>query len=99
MNRVEVLSENKFVEYAKGGYKTTFTITSVEPYKRLELDIQNDRISGNWIGLFYSCGNQTMIDFTEKIDSKKKIYKPFLKFYLKKQQAKYVKDLKIKLCL
>lgn len=36
---------------------------------------------------------KTEIDFTEDVTAKKVLMKPFVKAYLKKQQARYVKDL------
>ncbi len=34
LSRVEVISENRFIEYAKGGCATTFTVTAVETCRR-----------------------------------------------------------------
>lgn len=93
MSKIEVLSENKFVEYTKEGYKTTFTITETEPYKSLEFNVENDNISGHWIGLFSKEGDKTTIDFIEDVTAKKIFMKPFLRMYLKKQQKSYVQDL------
>ena len=42
-------------------------------------------------------GEKTEIDFTEDVTAKKVLMKPFVKAYLKKQQARYVKDLARKL--
>ena len=36
----------------------------------------------------------TEIDFTEQVTAKKFFIKPFVKSYLKKQQAKFISDLK-----
>ncbi|MBP3709986.1 MAG: polyketide cyclase [Treponema sp.] len=83
----------QFVEYDATGYATTFTITAVVPYARWELDMENDNIKGHWIGIFTQCGEQTEISFTEHVVAKKILLKPFIKSYLKKQQAQYVADL------
>ena len=84
----------KFQEYTKDGFATTFTITAYEPMERYEFDMENENIKGHWTGLFRESGNGTEMDFTEDVEMKK----PFLKFaagmYLKKQQKKYVEDLK-----
>lgn len=93
LSAIEIISENQFVEYTRGGYATTFTITVSEPYRRWEFDMENDNMNGHWTGLFSENGNSTVIDFTEDITPKKLLMKPFVGIYLKKQQSAYVKDL------
>ena len=92
--KIEVLSEDNFVEYTKDGYKTKFTVTVTELYKRWEFDMENDNISGHWVGLFSGDENQCTVDFTEDVTAKKLIMRPFVKGYLKKQQQTYIADLK-----
>lgn len=41
LDRIEVISENQFVEYTKEGYATTFTITVTKPCERWEFDMEN----------------------------------------------------------
>jgi len=94
LSKIEIISENQFIEYTKDGYSTTFTITSVHPYKRWEFDMENNNIKGHWIGIFREKDGNTEIDFTEEVTAKKVIMKPFIKSYLKKQQELYVSDLK-----
>ena len=93
LSKIEILSESKFVEYTKDGHATTFTITATEPCQRWEFDMDSKNITGHWIGLFSQTGAVTTIDFTEYVAVKKFWLKPFLKRYLKKQQALYVADL------
>lgn len=93
LNRIEILNEKQFVEYTKEGYATAFTITAAEPYKRWEFDMENDNMKGHWTGIFIQKGEQTEVDFTEDVTAKKIIMKPFIKAYLKKQQARYLSDL------
>ena len=59
--------------------------------------MENDNMKGHWVGVF--CGNEknAMIDFTKHIEPKKWYMIPFVKIYLKYQQAKYVRDLRRKL--
>lgn len=97
LSKTEIISDKQFIEYTKNGYATTFTITLFEPYKRWEFDVENSNIKGHWIGIFTQKGEKTEIDFTEDVTAKKVLMKPFVKAYLKKQQAKYVKDLARKL--
>ena len=94
LSKIEVLSEKQFIEYTQKGYTTTFTITASEPYRRWEFDMENENIKGHWIGIFIQNGDQTEIEFTENISVKKILMRPFVKSYLKKQQASYISDLK-----
>lgn len=94
LGKIEVVDENHFIEYTKDGYATSFTVTAKEPYKRWEFDMENDNMKGHWIGIFTQKGEETEIDFTENVTAKKVFMKPFVKVYLKKQQAQYVADLK-----
>ena len=94
IEKIEVLSETDFVEYTKDGYATTFTITAAEPWQRWEFDMENDNIKGHWTGLFFQENGKTTVDFTEDVTAKKAWMKPFVKGYLKKQQARYMEDLK-----
>ena len=63
-------------------------------YKRWEFDMDNTNMTGHWTGVFTSQGEETEIDFTEYVSAKKIFMKPFLKTYLKKQQAQFIMDLK-----
>lgn len=93
LGRIEILNEKQFVEYTKEGYATTFTVTAMEVCKRWEFDMQNDNMEGHWTGIFTSKAGKTEIEFTEDVIAKKVILRPFIKTYLKKQQALYVADL------
>lgn len=93
LSKAKMLNETQFVEYTKDGYATTFTVTACEPYKRWEFDLENDNMKGHWIGLFTQKGEKTEIDFTENVTAKKNFMKPFVKAYLKKQQAAFLRDL------
>ena len=97
LSRTEILNETQFVEYTLKGYATTFTITAAEPYKRWELAIENRSMKGRWVGIFTPKGQETHIDFTETVMLKapqKFFFRPFIQPYLKKQQARFVSDLK-----
>lgn len=94
LSEIKVLSPIQFVEYTKNGYATTFTITGTVPFERWEFSMENDNMSGHWIGVFTTDGKNTVIDFTEDVTAKKWFMKPFVKKYLQKQQSLYVKDLR-----
>ena len=94
LSKTEVISDKKFIEYTKDGYPTTFTVTLVEPYRRWEFDMENSNMTGHWTGIFTAKGDETEIDFTERVEAKKWLLKPFVKLYLKKQQAQFVADIR-----
>ena len=94
LSKTEVISDKQFIEYTKDGYPTTFTVTLVEPYRRWEFDMENNNMKGHWIGIFTDKGNGTQIDFTECVEAKKWLMKPFVKSYLRKQQAQFVADIR-----
>ncbi len=94
LSSVEILSENQFVEHDKSGYATKFTITCTKPLERWEFDMENGNMRGHWVGAFAKVGENTEIEFTESVKAKKLIMKPFVRAYLKKQQARYISDLR-----
>lgn len=95
ISSIKIVEPKKiFIEYTKDGYETIFTITVFEPYKRYEFDIENDTMTGHWIGLFTFENGITTINFTEDVNANKIFIKPLLKTYLKKQQVTYINDLK-----
>ena len=93
LSRTEVISDRQFIEYTRSGYPTTFTITAKDPYRRWEFDMENSNMKGRGVGFFTAQNDGTIIDFTEYVTAKKFFLKPFVKFYLKKQQAQFVADL------
>ena len=93
LSKTEVISDKQFIEYTKDGYPTTFTVTFVEPYRRWEFDMENSNMKGHWTGIFTAKGDETEIDFTEQVEAKKLLMKPFVKSYLKKQQIQFVADI------
>ena len=94
LSKIEILNENQFIEYTKEGYATTFTITKKVPCERWEFDMENDNMIGHWTGVFTQAGDKTEIDFMEDVIAKKVFMKPFVKGFLKKQQALYIEDLR-----
>lgn len=94
IRKIEVISDTQFVEYTNEGYATTFTVTLSEPYSRWEFDMENENMKGHWTGVFTRAGGQTQVDLTEDVSAKKTLMRPFVKAYLKKQQASYIADLR-----
>lgn len=95
ISRIEVTQPGKqFIEYTNDGYPTTFTITVFRPWERYELEMDNTNMHGHWIGIIKKTDSETEISFTEQVDAKRIIMKPFVKAYLKKQQQLYLQDLR-----
>ncbi len=90
---VEVVDDGQFVEFSKSGFATEFIVTCCKPCEHWEFDILNGNINGHWTGLFSKVDGGTGIVFTEIVDTKKFIFKPFIKHYIKSQQKKFVNDL------
>lgn len=93
LSKTEILNAKQFVEHTKDGFPTTFTVTCIEPYKRWEFDMENSNMCGHWVGIFTLKGTHTQIEFIETVTAKKVLLKPFVKLYLRKQQARFVADL------
>ena len=51
-------------------------------------------MQGHWIGKFSYKDGITFIEIKEDVNAKKLVMKPFVEMYLKKQQAKYVQNLR-----
>ena len=94
LSDIKIIDEERFVEYSKDGYSTTFTITKTEPFRCWEFDMENDNITGHWKGIFTRVDNKTEIIFTEDVKVKKLVMRPFVGLYLRRQQIRYVNDLK-----
>ena len=94
LSRTEVLDGDRFVEYTKQGYPTTFTTTVWQPCARWEFDMENARMRGHWTGLFRPADGGTQVVFTEAVTPKNPLLGPFVGAYLKKQQARFLADLK-----
>ncbi len=78
----------------KGGYVTNFTIIGEEACRRWEFTMDNDNMTGRWVGAFRQRGAATVVDFTEYVTAKKFWMRPFVKWYLKRQQAQFAADVR-----
>ena len=94
ISRVGILDDIRFIEYGKNGFPTAFMITKEEEPFLWEFDIDNANIHGHWIGMLQETENGTEVEFSEAISVKKIIFKPFVKAYLKKQQSRFMEDIK-----
>lgn len=56
--------------------------------------MENTNMRGHWTGLFKQTEEGTEMEFTETVEVKKRFLKLFVKGYLKRQQTRFVSDLK-----
>lgn len=92
--------EKSFVEVTRQGFRTAFTITEKQPFKRYSFHMENERFSGEWSGSFEETpSGGTRIKFTEVLQVKNPLIEilSYLFMNLKKIQNTYVEDLKKKL--
>lgn len=94
VERVEVPNDREFWEYTRDGYVTKFTISREETERCWEFSMDNDHMTGRWVGIFRQRGKATIADFTEYVTAKKFWMRPFVKPYLKRQQAQFAADLR-----
>lgn len=98
LSRVQILGPDAFLEYTADGYVTKFTIIRAKPGQLWELEMDNTNLHGRWVGRFRQRGLATVVNFAEYVSVKKVWMKPFVKGYLKKQQAQFVTDLRRAIC-
>ena len=94
LSRVEERGHRSFVEYTREGFPTQFTVTCAEPFQRWEFDLENANLRGHWVGTFTETAGGTVLCFTETVEVKRWWMGPFVRGYLKRQQARYVEDLR-----
>ena len=94
MAQVEVLDETHFVEHAKSGYATNFSVTACEPLRRWSFAMENGNMSGSWEGIFETAEDGTRLHCTETFNAKRWWMRPFVPGYLRHQQRLYLDDLR-----
>ena len=94
LSRVEILEGGRFVEYTKRGLPTTFATTALEPCRRWAFDLENAHMTGRWSGVFTPADGGTEAVFTESVVVRKWYMAPFVKAYLRRQQGRFLADLR-----
>lgn len=94
LSQVEVLDEAHFVEHTKSGYATDFTVTACEPPHFWAFTMENGNMSGSWEGLFQAAEGGTRLTCTEIVNARHWWMRPFVPGYLKRQQKRYLNDLR-----
>lgn len=92
--RVELLDGAYFVEYTRSGYATNFTVTACEPPRFWAFTMENNNMSGSWEGIFEAVEGGTQLTCTETVTAKRWWMRFFVPGYLKRQQKRYLDDLR-----
>jgi len=92
--RVDVLDETHFVEHTQSGYATHFTVTACEPFRYWAFTMENSNMSGFWEGIFEAAEGGTRLQCTETVTGKRWWMRPFVPGYLRRQQKRYLDDLR-----
>lgn len=76
VSEIEMIDEKCFKESNREGYKTIFTIEKSVPLTCLKLCLENDSMTGYREFLLDSRGNETEIEITESVTSKRLSTRP-----------------------
>lgn len=94
---VEVLDEARFVERTKSGYADPFCHHGLRAARLWALRMENGNLFGSWCGRFARRGGGTRLDCVERAQAKRWWMRPFVLWYLRRQQRRYLEDLREKL--
>ena len=88
------LTPKGFIEYAPNGFATRFTVTQRREGALWGFDIENDNLTGSWLGELRAVGEGTQVTFTELARPKNPLVLPLVKPYLRRRQRRFVEELK-----
>lgn len=91
--RVELVPGG-FIEYAPSDFATRFTVTQRKEGALWGFGIENARLTGSWLGELRAVGDGTHVTFTEVVRPKNPLLIPLVKPYLRRQQRRFMEDLK-----
>ena len=94
LGNLERTGENGFVEYDRRGFPTHFTVTDCRPPLFWAFDLENANLTGRWTGEFRQAEGGAQVTFTEYITPRKGWMRLFTRVYLRRQQARYLADLR-----
>ena len=88
------LTPKGFIEYAPNGFATRFTVTQRREGALWGFDIENDNLTGSWLGELRAVGEGTQVTFTELARPKNPLVLPLVKPYLRSQQHRFIEELR-----
>ena len=91
---LERTGEGTFTEYGRDGFPTRFTVTDCRPPDLWAFDLENANLTGHWTGTFQRAGDGTRVTFTESVVPRRAWMRLLVKGYLRRQQARYLRDLR-----
>ena len=94
IERVEVLDAAHFVEHTHSGYATRFTVTACEAPRLWAFTMENGNMAGSWEGIFEAVEGGARLTCTETVNARRWWMRPFVPGYLKRQQRRYLDDLR-----
>lgn len=86
--------EEAFTEYGQGGFSTRFAVTDRREPEFWAFDLENSNLTGRWTGVFQRTAAGTQVIFTECVAPKKRWMRLFAGRYLRRQQSRYLADLR-----
>lgn len=93
LRATRVADEAHFTEITHSGYETSFVITDSQPCRRWAFTMENGNMRGAWVGALAGHGEDTLLQITETVTARHLWMKPFVRPYLKRQQARFAADL------
>lgn len=92
--RVEVLDKRRFVEHTKSGHATRFVVTDCEAPRFWAFTMENENMAGRWQGRFEATAGGSRLVCVETVNAKRWWMRPLVPGYLKRQQKRYLDDLR-----
>ena len=89
-------SGSRFTEISKDGIVTEFTVAMRIPHQRYVFDLKNKNFTGRFTAILEKNNGRTRIDFIEDLEiaGKSRVKAFICGQYLKKQQKRYIEDMK-----
>ena len=94
LKEMEIIDEEQYVETTEDGYVTTYIVVRRAEGKRLELEVENETLSGRWVINLTESSEGTEFALQARMSANKFYYQPYVRGYLKNQQLNYMTDLK-----
>lgn len=97
LTEIRVENELEFTEVDKSGIETEFEIIKKEPYQSYEFKLHNQNMKGRWRGVLEEKKDGTELSLNEELEVGSWFLGLFAGGYVKRQQNRYIKDLRKKI--